>query len=241
LQPILTMSLIKISRELCKEVSRLKFKAPVAYVYNPLEYARVPHEAYLEKWGKGPKEVLFLGMNPGPFGMAQTGVPFGDVKMVRDFLKITGKVEKPAPEHPKRLVEGFQCQRSEVSGTRLWGWVRDRFGTPENFFQKYFVVNWCPLVFMEESSRNLTPDKLPAAEREALFEACDLALERTIDELQAEWVIGVGAFAKNRAELLEKADLKVGTVLHPSPASPIANRGWAQAAEKQLKGLGVLQ
>lgn len=235
------MSLVKISRDLCKDVERLKFKSPVAYVYNPLEYAWAPHEMYLEKWGKGRKEVLFLGMNPGPFGMAQTGVPFGDVKMVRDFLKIDGKVSKPAHEHPKRPVDGFECRRSEVSGTRLWSWVRDHFGTPEKFFRRFFVVNWCPLAFMEESSKNLTPDKLRADEREALFAACDKALQRTINETQAEWVIGVGAFARVRAEIVTKEKIKLGTVLHPSPLNPVANKGWAQAAEKQLKTLGVLQ
>ena len=34
------------------------------------------------------KRVVFLGMNPGPFGMAQVGVPFGEVAAVRDWLRI---------------------------------------------------------------------------------------------------------------------------------------------------------
>ena len=34
-------------------------------------------------------------------------------------------------------------------------------------------------------------------------------------------------------------DIRIGRVLHPSPASPAANRGWAAAAEKQLLALGV--
>ena len=138
-------------------------------VYNPLEYARAPHELYLSRYGGGPKEVLLLGMNPGPFGMAQTGVPFGDVTMVRDWLGIVAAVAKPLDEHPKRPVLGFDCHRSEVSGTRLWGWARDRFGTPERFFQRFFVANYCPLAFMESSGANRTPDKLPAAEQQALF------------------------------------------------------------------------
>ena len=96
-------------------------------------------------------------MNPGPFGMAQTGIPFGDVTMVRDFLGIDGAVGRPEREHPKRRVEGMACARSEVSGTRLWGWARDEFGTAEHFFGRFFVANYCPLVFMEASARNLDP------------------------------------------------------------------------------------
>src|SRR5262245_9819279 len=128
-------SLVTISRDLSKEVSRLRFGPPVEYVYNPLEYARIPHEAYLERYGGAPKKVRFVGMNPGPFGIAQTVVPFGDVTLVRDFLAIRGAVERPAREHPKRPVLGFDCPRSEVSGTRLWGFARDRFETPRAFFR----------------------------------------------------------------------------------------------------------
>ena len=156
-------ALVDISAELSARVEELDFPS-VPFVYNPLVYARVPHEAYLERWGvKTPRELLLVGMNPGPFGMAQTGVPFGDVAMVRDFLGIAGPVGRPAREHPRRPITGFACTRSEVSGTRFWGWARDRFSTAERFFDRVFVANWCPLVFMDESGRNRTPDKLPAA------------------------------------------------------------------------------
>ena len=165
------MSLVRIDRKLSKEVSALSFAEPVCHVYNPLDYARGPHEAFLKRYGEGPKEVLLLGMNPGPWGMAQTGVPFGDVGLVRDWLGITGKVSRPDGEHPKRRVEGFDCGRSEVSGSRLWGWARERFETPERFFARFFVINYCPLAFLEASGRNRTPDKLPKAEREALLGA----------------------------------------------------------------------
>lgn len=235
------MSLVTISRALSKRVSELKFKPPVAYVYNPLEYARAPHEAYLKRYGAGPKRALLLGMNPGPFGMAQTGVPFGDVGMVRDFLGVTEKVGKPAQEHPKRLITGFDCTRSEVSGSRLWGFAQTRFKTAERFCKDFFVVNYCPLVFMDEGARNLTPDKLPRSEQTALFEACNDALRAIVEELAPKFVIGVGAFAKARAEAaLPEFEGKIGTILHPSPASPKANKGWAQIAERELKELGAL-
>lgn len=234
------MSLVAISRALARQVDRLHFSGPVAHVYNPLDYARGPHEQYLERWGVPPKEIVLLGMNPGPFGMAQTGVPFGDVTMVRDWLRINGTVDCRSPQHPKRPIAGFDCKRSEVSGSRLWGWARDRFETPERFFSRFFVANYCPLVFMEESGRNVTPDKLNAAEREPLLAACDGALRRVVVELRPRWVIGVGGFAHKQAErALAGTDIRIGTILHPSPASPAANRGWAQVAEKQLAELGI--
>ena len=236
----MTFSLVEISRELSRRVSTLSFAAPVDRVYNPLDYAREPHELYLSRYGSSPKEVLLLGMNPGPFGMAQTGVPFGDVAMVRDWLKIEAPVAKPRDEHPKRPVLGFACPRAEVSGTRLWGWARDRFGTPQRFFKRFFVANYCPLAFMEASARNLTPDKLPAAEQGALLAACDEALRDVVRVLKPRIVVGVGGFAEKRARAaLAGQAVAVGTILHPSPASPLANRGWAETIERQLRELGI--
>lgn len=235
------MTLIDIDRALSDAVSKLRFGDPVAYIYNPLDYARAPHEAYLSRFGAGQPEALLLGMNPGPFGMAQTGVPFGDVGIVRDWMGLEAPVGKPDPEHPKRPVQGFACTRSEVSGTRLWGWARDRFGAPETFFARFFVANYCPLVFMEASGRNRTPDKLPKAERDRLYAVCDEALRQTVDHLQPDYVIGVGAFARQRAQAaLGDYRGKIGTILHPSPASPLANKGWAAAVEKQFENdLGI--
>jgi single-strand selective monofunctional uracil DNA glycosylase len=234
------VTLVDISRALAARVAALRFAEPVCCVYNPLDYARAPHELYLSRYGSGHKEVLLLGMNPGPFGMAQTGVPFGDVTMVREWLGIVGAVSKPRDEHPKRPVLGFDCHRTEVSGTRLWGWARERFGTPQRFFERFFVVNYCPLVFMEASGANRTPDKLPAAEQQAVISACDEALRNAVRLLGPRIVVGVGGFAERRARAaLITENIDIGTVLHPSPASPLANRGWAQTIERQLRELGV--
>lgn len=233
-------SLVQVSRALSRAVGKLDFSDPVTHVYNPLEYARRPHELYLSRFGAGPKEVVWVGMNPGPFGMAQTGVPFGDVGFVRDWMGIDAPVERPAREHPKRPVLGFACERSEVSGSRLWGWARDRFGTPDDFFSRFFVLNYCPLVFLEETGRNRTPDKLPAEERQALLPECDRALRAAIDILDPRWVVGVGAWATKRVRAaLGDESARIGTVLHPSPASPKANRGWAPQAESDLRNLGI--
>ena len=234
------MTLIDISRALSERVARLRFADPVCCVYNPLEYARAPHELYLSRYGGGRKEVLLLGMNPGPFGMAQTGVPFGDVTMVRDWLGISAPVTKPPDEHPKRPVLGFECRRSEVSGTRLWGWARDRFGTPERFFERFFVANYCPLAFMEASGANRTPDKLPAAERRRFSARATRRCATSCVLLRPRIVIGVGGFAERRARAaLAGENVAIGTILHPSPASPLANRGWAPTIERQLQALDI--
>ncbi len=234
------MSPLDISRWLAKEVAGLTFAPPSACVYNPLVYARRPHEAYLRRYAKQGPEALLVGMNPGPWGMAQTGVPFGEVSLVRDFLEIDERVDQPAVVHPQRPIEGFSCTRSEVSGRRLWGWARDRYQTPKQFSDQFFITNYCPLVFMEESGRNRTPDKLPAEEREPLVTACDEALRRLVAWLAPKRVIGVGSFAAGRvAVALGDDGPPIGTILHPSPASPAANRGWTRQAEKQLRALGI--
>lgn len=233
------MNLVTISRRLGRTVDELAFADPVAYVYNPLRYARAAHEQYLERFGAKTGRVVLLGMNPGPWGMAQTGVPFGEVSMVRDWMKIDAKVGKPKHEHPKRPVEGLACARSEVSGKRLWGWANERFGPAKRFFSRFFVMNYCPLSFMEDSGRNRTPDKLPAEERDPLFAACDDALRASIEALAPSMLVGIGAFAQKRARAVLGDAVPIGQVLHPSPASPRANRGWAEAAEQDFARLGI--
>ena len=225
----------------------MRFGPHIAAVYNPLEYAVRPHRLYLELAGPSPKKVIFLGMNPGPWGMAQTGVPFGEIAAVRDWLGIKAAVGRPAVEHPKRPVEGFACARSEVSGRRLWGLFRKRFGTPADFFRDHFVANYCPLVFMDAGGANITPDKLPAVEASLLFEICDHALGGTIRTLKPEWVIGIGGFAKKRIDRVREQlsgghnaiEFATAQILHPSPANPRANKGWEEEAIKTLKGIGV--
>ena len=234
------LKLKQICRELSSSVDQLSFGPPITHVYNPLGYARAAVEKYLDLAGEAPKEVVFLGMNPGPWGMAQTGVPFGTVSAVRDWMHIDAAVERPPFEHPKRPVLGLDVPREEVSGERFWGWARERFETPEKFFSRFFVANYCPLLFLEASGRNRTPDRLKAGEREALSRVCDAAFRGIVAVLQPKLVIGVGRFAQLRARAaLGKTSVRIGGLLHPSPASPAANRGWQEQAENQLSALGV--
>jgi single-strand selective monofunctional uracil DNA glycosylase len=218
----------------------LRFRRPVAFVYDPLVYAFEPHARYLERYASRPKRVLFVGMNPGPYGMVQTGVPFGEVAAVRDWLGIEGPVERPANPHPKRPVQGFACTRSEVSGRRLWGLFADRYGDAEAFFREHFVANYCPLAFFDPEGRNLTPDRLAARDREALSELCDATLGDFARTLGVDWLVGIGTFAATRARAVaEGLGLRAGQILHPSPASPAANRDFAGTATRQLEALGL--
>jgi single-strand selective monofunctional uracil DNA glycosylase len=217
-------AVIEAAENLTQRLGGLEFSEPVHTVYNPLEYAWEAHRAYLQMYARGPKKVLFLGMNPGPWGMAQTGVPFGEIEAVRGFLKIKGTIGKPPQEHPKRPIQGFACTRSEVSGRRMWGLFQERFGSPESFFAEHFVVN------------------LPAGQTERMSGFCDEHLERLLRILRPETLVGVGQFAEQcfvRVAKRAGTTARILRILHPSPASPAANRGWSESVEKTLVGHGI--
>jgi single-strand selective monofunctional uracil DNA glycosylase len=232
--------LITVADELTTGIDGLRFTRPITHVYNPLQYARTCYANYVERYGTGTKEVVLVGMNPGPWGMAQTGIPFGEVNAVREWLGIEFPIEQPARPHPKRPILGFDCTRSEVSGQRVWGWARDTFCTPERFFRRFFIANYCPLIFFDADGKNRTPDKIRRRERLPLLAVCDRALQRTVSILRPAFVIGLGRFAEARAlEALSDMNVRVSAIPHPSPANPQANRGWNQLASETLVQLGI--
>jgi single-strand selective monofunctional uracil DNA glycosylase len=238
--PSTTERLVQAARALSDRVETLRFSPPVVCVYNPLRYAWQAHEQYLRRFATGPKRVLFLGMNPGPFGMTQTGIPFGEVRAVRDWIGVKAPIAPPSRQHPKRPILGFDCARSEISGQRLWKLFAARFRTPEAFFADHFVVNYCPLAFVEESGCNRTPDKLPMSERTPLFAACDAHLTCVLEALTPSWVVGIGNFSAVRAKhACQPLGIQVGQILHPSPASPAANRNWEKTVVSELVRLGI--
>ena len=228
------------AQELVRGVAGLRFAAPVSHVYDPLDYAWPLHRAYIRAYGDTPKKVVVLGMNPGPFGMAQTGVPFGDVVSVRTWLRLDGPIGRPPVEHPARPVLGLACPRREVSGSRLWGAIAAHWKTPAAFFRDHYVANYCPLVFLDASGRNLTPDKLSVGDKGRLFPACDQHLRAVVAALEPAWVIALGAFAERQARAaLAGQGVKIARLLHPSPANPEANRDWAGIVRTELQALGL--
>ncbi len=237
-------TLLEAAAELRDAVDPMRFDGPLVAVYNPLAYAWEMHAAYVRRHGQGRKKAVFLGMNPGPHGMVQTGVPFGDPPMVRDFLQLDEPIGQPEHAHPLLPISGLHHRRGEVSGRRLWGLFQKKFGTADMFFKDHYVLNYCPLAFFAEGKRgpvNYTPDKLPSDQTRALYAACDMHLRAVVTATGAEWVVGVGGFAQKRAEeTLADMPVKVTTILHPSPASPMANRGdWGETATGQLRAAGM--
>lgn len=236
---------ISLMEDMVRELDKLKFGDPVSYIYNPLEYAKETHDCFVRKYGNSTKSVLFLGMNPGPFGMAQNGVPFGETNYVKDWMKITGNVGRPPKEHPKRIIIGLDCNRSEVSGQRFWKLWKDLCGTPENFFKECFVYNHCPLVFMTSTSKNVTPPSMKIEMRNPLNDVCDDYLCRLIQLLGVKVVVGIGKFAEARTKkALEKGGVegvRVVTIMHPSPINPAANKGWQNIVEKTLEDLDLMK
>lgn len=232
--------MIETAMHLSTRLAGFSFSPPVLVVYDPTDYARYPLLRYFDRYGHPPKKAVFVGMNPGPWGMLQTGVPFGEVGIVRDWMGIEGPVGQPGKLHPKRPVQGFACKRSEVSGSRLWGWARARFKTAENFFSQFLVINYCPLAFFDDGGKNITPDKLKSADRGELYALCDQALRDSVQSLTPEFVVGIGRFAFERSmEALNGMEVTIGRVTHPSPANPAANRGWNAIVEKELSDLGI--
>ena len=143
-------------------------------------------------------------------------------------------------EHAKRPVLGLECARREVSGSRLWGWAKADFGTADAFFARFFVANYCPLVFMEASGRNLTPDKLPPAERGPLFASCDQALRQTVALLRPRYAVGVGAFAQRPpragARGYRRQDRGHSS---PQPGQPARQPRLGRAGRRQLAEMGI--
>lgn len=224
-------SLIRAAADLRDDVGpigrKLVSEGSVDVCYNPLEYAWDAHEAYLKRMGSSSARTVVLGMNPGPHGMGQMGIPFAATSMVRDLLDITGiPVNQPEAADPRRPVIGLEYPREEVSGTRLWGLLSERYGNAEAIASNVFLVNHCPLMlFTGPRATNITPDKVAGPTAHALLERCDEHLREVVEVLDAKRVIGVGKFAESQAKAaLADYSVEVLGCWHPSPASPLANR-----------------
>lgn len=234
---------LKLELDLNESLKQLHFKQPVEYVYHPLDYAFKLHAAFTRKYCTSPKKLLFLGMNPGPWGMCQTGIPFGEVNIVTDWFNINEEVLKPEKECPERKVLGLDCSRSEISGQRIWGLFKNICTIPENFFKNAYMYNYCPIAMMKNGGLNVTPTEIKGETQRKLEEICDKTLYEIIQLLQAEIVVGVGKFAETRAlQVLKKnnpLNTKVLYLLHPSPRVA-NNQNWVSTAAKKLEELQLM-
>ncbi len=236
-----TDRLLDRTRALCRDIDSLHFTYE-GYIYNPLDYAWEMHAEYLRRYVREGSSVLFLGMNPGPFGMMQTGVPFGEVNAVRDYLGLSLPVGKPVREHPSRPVLGMGIKRSEGSGKRLWGLISLRWPDPNDFFRDHSIFNYCPLGFLDggKTAKNFTPDHLPKDERLDLESVCDSYLADVIDMVRPRALIGIGKYAEAKlAAVNNDPDRIVSSIIHPSPGNPQANVDWNGKTIARMKELGL--
>ncbi len=237
------------TKDLRERSDQITFGEKVSWSYNPLRYAWPVHRAYLRSFGRGKKRSVFLGMNPGPWGMGQTGIPFGDPVIAGDWMGLRGlEIQRPANQREQRPVKGWDSEREEGSGQRLFGYLRSRFGSLEKFFRDHFVLNYFPLVLFGPEARNVTPSKLLKADRTKVFEACDPYLREMVSYYEPEVLVGVGKFALRRLRAVFGEDgdhpYRIVDIPHPSPASPIATRDggdyWRGLVEETLTEVDVL-
>lgn len=226
-------SLSHLIRKLAHDLDTLEWSTP-SHVYNPMQYAWDGYEQLLERFGEQRGRVLLVGMNPGPWGMAQTGIPFGNVSTVRDWLHIETKLSSYLPkQHPKYPILGMNCCREEGSGKRLWGWVNERVGAAELFFERFFVWNYCPLLFLGKD-HNLVPSALRVHEQQPMEERCSTALKGILRLLEPAAIIAIGRYAELQVKRVVDERLPIRYLLHPSPANPAANHNWRNLAEDAL-------
>lgn len=231
--------LIDMTKSFSDEIERIRKTIDEdLYIYNPLVYANEMFFAYIKEYVAFPTKYLFLGMNPGPFGMTQTGIPFGEINIVKDYLKLNKPIYSPKVEHPNRKIEGLNIKRSEVSGQRLWNYIKEKYPNPYDMKNNIYIANYCPLIFLSpvKTAKNITPNKLKKETRIQIDKVCDEYLFETIELLECEKLIGIGKYAMGK---LKNDKIPYSSILHPSPASPLANKGWAQQAEQQLLDFGV--
>ncbi|MCX8040015.1 MAG: single-stranded DNA-binding protein [Planctomycetota bacterium] len=235
--PITTAAedLLAIARACRAACERLPLHVP--WIYSPWQYAWPVFVQYAQRYFRPPHRMLWVGMNPGPFGMVQSGIPFGDVALVRSWLQLDAPIVPPAQQHPRRPIVGWSCARREVSGQRLWGLLSSRYRTPQACFAELFVINWCPLAFLDAAGRNLTPDRLPMPARQALGEICDRFLAAVASLAESSCIVALGAVAAAAAR--RATALPVLELPHPSPANPRAQRGWTQLVSARLHDAGL--
>ncbi|XP_055849953.1 single-strand selective monofunctional uracil DNA glycosylase [Episyrphus balteatus] len=236
---------IDIECNLNKELANLKFPN-ITHVYNPIEYAFDLHCQYLKKYLNGPKKMLLIGMNPGPNGMAQNGVPFGNTNTVKNLMKIEGQVEQPPSLHPKRPVTGLACKTEEPSGVRIWTLIGKLAGSLEIFSQQCFMHNFCPLAFFDVQGKNITPGELKGDVKAEVRNICLKYLEQEIQLIQPEIIIAIGSYVGDCMKRLAKQSIYIGSnikilqLAHPSPRS-VNNNNWPEKATEFFESNDLLK
>ncbi|XP_017774188.1 PREDICTED: single-strand selective monofunctional uracil DNA glycosylase-like [Nicrophorus vespilloides] len=235
---MLSDKLLTLDEQLCQQINLLEFDSEkVEYVYNPLEYAYNGYSQFVKKYLDTSKHILFVGMNPGPYGMCQTGIPFGDVNTVQNWFEINVEVNRPRRECPERPVLGLECKRVEQSGKRLWEYFRKKCGLPEHFFRNAFILNYCPLGFFDANGKNITPNNLKVANKRKIQQICDQYMLHVLQLLECKIVVGIGRYAQERMDNILKTsnlDVQLLYMKHPSPLAGTTDQ-WIEDTNKLIQ------
>lgn len=285
------MDLIKTTRALADDLHALRCPAGVSHVYNPLRYMWPAHERFLSRHYVREREslpnvgrldlyrpagtaksrrYLILGMNPGPHGMVQTGLPFGDVVNAAAMLGYKTGDQIPAPDlasvalHPSRPVIGLSATRREASGERLWGGLASIWGSLDAVLADCFAANYCPLAYFADdaSGTNVTPEEFgkrtvngkpnpryDTAYAAELDEVCLPYLVRVARAMRVEVILAVGRYAEVKAKIIAALcpeatrrcpSPKVVYLTHPSPLATRSAGEWATMARHALDAACVL-
>lgn len=216
---------------------------PASYAANPTVYAYENYAQAMARLADGPRGVLLVGMNPGPHGMAQTGVPFGDVVNARAIL---GRQSQGSGWSGCRLAlgdkvlldaKGLDYHRGEVSGDRLWSALQQICGSLESAYQQVCVINYCPLLFLDNGGLNVTPDDFPKSDRVRLPKftaACDEHLRRVVKALTPKIVIAVGGYSDKRCRVALGHTVPIVKITHPSPRTAATAGAWIGMVAKPI-------
>ena len=211
------LAIIELYKSLNIELDELKFFPPCFYVYNPLSYCFESFKIYFEYLNTEEEINLFFGINPGPFGMAQTGIPFGDKETVKNYLKIEPKIDidKIPKQHPKKQILGLEVKRVEKSGRIFWGVIKEFYPEKYDFFKSNFVLNFCPLCFLDEQGRNITPKVLRKEDQIALYKILEIFMLKLFKLIKIKKLIAIGDETFSYLNALN-TKLKIQTIIHPA-------------------------
>eukprot|EP01023_Acetabularia_acetabulum_P031317 TRINITY_DN29446_c0_g1_i1.p1 TRINITY_DN29446_c0_g1~~TRINITY_DN29446_c0_g1_i1.p1 ORF type:complete len:252 (+),score=22.23 TRINITY_DN29446_c0_g1_i1:130-885(+) len=240
-----SLGIIRVTKAFNENIQKVVVQdEKINTIYNPLEYAWEPYENYLRKYCGDYKKTIFVGMNPGYFGMVQTGIPFGDLNMVCNFLHLQ-KFQVPVKQHNIRKIVGYEIKRSEVSGQRFWGLIQTKFGHPDKFFNEdsNFVVNLCPLAFLSETGKNVTPEEISIQEKDKIIVVCMAYFKQIVKFLQIQNIVCIGNFVckEVKKSLTQDGYYNIVYMQHPSPRVQPQELQWRDVVTKQLEDAGVWQ
>jgi single-strand selective monofunctional uracil DNA glycosylase len=217
-------------------------------VLDPGRYGERWHHRFRRCYPVGPRPLLVFGLNPGPYGMAQTGVPFTDLKRLefhlprlwRELLAAREPVALPGLAPPS--LRPFLTRTFESSSVRVYKFLERAFGSAEQAFRRVAFVNPCPLLFIDRATgENRTPADLPRAAPRLMREFD--ALRRTtvleaVSELEARGAVLLGKDVARAAAPALRAALPADSVLeweHPARAVP---ETWARGLHESLAARG---